>query len=99
MEKIDSMTTESPGAIFFQQEEDQKETIPKEVYLIASDDLNEVCPVCRESFDKIYDDKSDEWRFLNAIIDESNDLATHLTCFQNLSQLEDEPPKKKIKFE
>eukprot|EP01080_Neovahlkampfia_damariscottae_P001536 gene1536-12662_t len=91
-EKIDTMTTESPGEIFFNQKEKETSLNAKleDIYLIATDDINDTCPVCMETFEKNYDGKSDEWKFLNAVIDDNTNLATHLSCLEDLYRQQEE---------
>lgn len=58
---------------------------------VVSDENQDTCPICREKFEKIYNQKLDEWMYKNTILNKNNQII-HKGCSE-------EPLLKKVKFE
>lgn len=71
---------------------EKKEEIIEKIENVIADENQDTCPICREKFEKFFNQKLDEWMYKNTIINQNNQII-HKSCSS------EEPLLKKVKFE
>lgn len=86
-----------PDEMILKREQDLDENSDEEEtqsLVVARDQQN--CPVCGEKFRQIYDPDIEEWFFIDAVLNTSEDLIYHRTCSTNLSLSRNATPTKSL---